>query len=88
MIRKSESEKVLKHGKSCITTNTTFYAAVNDSQGAWGEMFKPQATDNHPLAFCYFRTIHRSSYKSSFFCSPLSFLLLRFSRKINKPNTS
>ena len=34
MIRKSESEKVLKHGKSCIKTNITFYAAVNDSQGA------------------------------------------------------
>ena len=40
MIRKSESEKVLKHGKACIKTNITFYAAVNDSQGAWGEMFK------------------------------------------------
>ena len=40
MIRKSESEKVLKHGKACITINTIFYAAVNDSQGAWGEIFK------------------------------------------------
>jgi hypothetical protein len=40
MISKSESVKVLKHGKSCIKTNITFYAAVNDSQGVWGEMFK------------------------------------------------
>ena len=40
MIRKSESEKILKHGKACSKTNISFYAAVNDSQGAWGDMFK------------------------------------------------
>ena len=39
-IRKSESEKTIKHNTHCTKQNITFYPAINDSYGAWGSIFK------------------------------------------------